>query len=107
MLINRQGVKEILNLSGPAVGGNPDADYELREVVMQPGDAFFAYTDGITDTTNPSGEYFSEKDLIPLFAGNQVLSVLLSQIQKQIETFSAGVAQIDDITMLAVRRMKT
>jgi len=28
------------------------------------------------------------------------------QIQKQVETFSAGAAQIDDITMLAVKRKK-
>jgi len=106
MLINQQGVKEILTLTGPAVGGDPDAEYKLREVMMEPGDAFFAYTDGLTDTANPTGEVFSEKGLIPLFAGNQSLAALLVQIQKQVETFSAGAAQIDDITMLAVKRKK-
>jgi sigma-B regulation protein RsbU (phosphoserine phosphatase) len=104
LLINQHGVKEILNLTGPAVGGNMDADYRLREVMMEPGDLLFAYTDGLTETENPNGEEFSEKKVIPLISGNQPLSLLLAKIQDQVEAFSAGAAQIDDITLLAVRR---
>jgi len=106
MLINLHGIKEILNLTGTALGAAPDVDYAIREVVIEQGDTFFAYTDGITDTTNPAGEYFSEKELIPLFGGDQALSAVLAQIQKQVENFSSGAARIDDITMLAVKHKK-
>ena len=104
MLINNLGVKDILKLTGPAVGAAPDTDYAIREVVIEKGDTLFAYTDGLTDTANPAGEYFSERELIPLFAGDKILSSLLAQIQKQVENYSTGAQQIDDITMLAVRR---
>jgi sigma-B regulation protein RsbU (phosphoserine phosphatase) len=104
MLINKNGVKKILTLTGPAVGGESDANYAVRETMIEKGDTLFAYTDGITDTANPAGEYFNEKGLIPLLVGEQDLSSLLVQIQKQIGNFSAGARQIDDITMLAVRR---
>jgi len=104
MLINQQGIKETLKLTGPAVGVAPGADYGVSQVVLEPGDTLFAYTDGITDAVNPAGEYFSVKGLVPLFVGNQALSTLLEQIIKEIEFYSPGAQQTDDITMLAVRR---
>jgi sigma-B regulation protein RsbU (phosphoserine phosphatase) len=106
MLINWHGAKEILRRTGPAVGAASDADYAIREVVIEQGDTFFAYTDGLTDTANPAGAYYSVEGLIPLLAGGQTLSSLLEQIQEQIENYATGARQYDDITMLAVRRMK-
>jgi sigma-B regulation protein RsbU (phosphoserine phosphatase) len=104
MVINQYGLKETLKLTGPAVGAASGAEYAIAEVVFEQGDAFFAHTDGLTDTMNPTGEYFSEKELIPLFSRDQSLSLLLEQIQSQIKDYSTGAKQIDDITMLAVRR---
>ena len=107
MMINQHGVKETLKVTGPAVGLSSGVNYMVSEVKFEQGDAFFAHTDGMTDTINPAGEYFSEKDLIPLFIGEQALSSLLEQIQDQIKDYSTGAKQIDDITMLAVRRKQT
>jgi len=76
-------------------------------VVIEPGDTFFANTDGLTDTINPAGDYFSEKELVPLFFTKKPLPSLLEHIQDQIKDYSAGAKQIDDITMLAVRRKET
>jgi sigma-B regulation protein RsbU (phosphoserine phosphatase) len=104
ILINKRGVREILKRTGPAVGVAPDADYGICEVVIEQDDTLFAYTDGLTDTANAAGEFFSEKGLIPLFVGEQTLSSLLGQIQGLVESYSTGIQQVDDITMLAVRR---
>lgn len=106
MLINNHGVKDVLTLTGPAIGGKSDADFAIRDVMIEPGDTFFAYTDGVTDAENTAGETFSEKGLISLFNGEQALSSLLANINSQIETFSFGAQQIDDITLLAVKRRK-
>jgi sigma-B regulation protein RsbU (phosphoserine phosphatase) len=106
LLINQHGVKDTLTLTGPAVGGESDVDFAIREVMIEPGDTLFAYTDGLTDAENTAGETFSEQGLIPLFVGEQALSSLLTLVQKQIDTFSAGTPQMDDITMLAVKRRK-
>jgi serine phosphatase RsbU (regulator of sigma subunit) len=102
-LINQRGIREILRVTGPAVGTTSGVEYATNQVVIEQGDTFFAHTDGLTDAINPAGEYFNEKELIPLFAGDQPLSGLLEQIQDQIMDHSAGAKQIDDITMLAVR----
>jgi len=103
-LINQNGVKEILTVTGPAVGIAAGAEYTTNTVQLERGDTFFAYTDGLTDTMNPAGEYFSEQAWIPLFGGEKPLSALLDQIQDQIKDYSTGAKQADDITMLAVRR---
>jgi serine phosphatase RsbU (regulator of sigma subunit) len=105
-LINKNGIKHVLTLTGPAIGGRADADFNLREVIIEPGETFFAYTDGLTDAENTAGETFSEQGLIPLFSLDRTLTSILAQIYKQLDTFSAGTQQIDDITMLAVRRGK-
>jgi len=60
MLISQQGVKELLSLTGPAVGAAFGADYTIKEALIEQGDTFFAYTDGLTDATNPTDESFSE-----------------------------------------------
>jgi serine phosphatase RsbU (regulator of sigma subunit) len=105
ILINKHGTKEVLKRTGPAIGAVSDADYGIMEVVIEPGDTLFAYTDGLTDTANLAGECYSEEGLIPLFAGEQTLFSLLVEIQQQAENHAAGAPQFDDITMLAVRRM--
>ena len=106
MLISQQGVKEILSLTGPAVGAAFGADYAIKEALIEQGETFFAYTDGLTDATNSTDESFSERGLIPLFAGDQTLASLLAQIQEQIKDYAADAQQYDDITLLAVRRKK-
>ena len=106
MLINKDGGVEVLKRTGPAVGAASRADYGIMQVVMEQGDTLFAYTDGLTDTANPAGEYYDEKGLIPLFAGDQTLSSLLAHIQTQIESYTTGAPQFDDITILAARRLR-
>ena len=95
-----------MTLTGPAIGGRADAEFVLRDVMIEPGDTLFAYTDGLTDAENTAGETFNEKSIIPLFNSGRTLPSILTQIHKQITSFSSGTRQIDDITMLAVRRGK-
>ena len=75
-----------------------------REVMIEPGDTFFAFTDGLTDTENTTGETFSEKGCDPIVWFGSDLVFYIDQIHKQLDAFSAGTQQIDDITMLAVKR---
>ena len=103
-LINQHGFKEVLRVTGPAVGTTPGTVYATQDVMLEPGDTLFAHTDGLTDTMNPAGEYFSEQELIPLFIENRPLSSILEHIQDTIKDYSTGAKQVDDITMLAVRR---
>jgi sigma-B regulation protein RsbU (phosphoserine phosphatase) len=105
MLINQHGVREILKRTGPAVGVILDADFAIREVVLEQGDILFGYTDGLTDAANAAGEFLSEMSLVPCLVGSQPLASMLEHVLKLEEDFSTGTQQVDDITMLAVRRL--
>jgi len=102
-VINKNGLKQTLERTGPAVGGVLDANYIIKQVALEQGDLFFAYTDGLTDTINSSGEYYRQKGLISLLGGPEKLSVLLKKILIKLKDFAADEKQQDDITLLAVR----
>jgi serine phosphatase RsbU (regulator of sigma subunit) len=106
VLIKKGGARQILDVTGPAVGVVLDSDYAIREIMIDHGDFLFASTDGLTDTMDPTGDYFGEKELMPLLTGSQNLSTLLQKIQDRVEIFSAGTKRSDDITLLAIRRNK-
>jgi sigma-B regulation protein RsbU (phosphoserine phosphatase) len=73
-------------------------------MILAPGDLLFAFTDGMTDTTNPAGDNFGENQLLPLLSKDQPITSLLERIQRGIEEFSADSGRFDDITLLAVKR---
>jgi sigma-B regulation protein RsbU (phosphoserine phosphatase) len=75
-------------------------------VKFEPGDTFFAHTDGLTDTISPDGKNFSRDKLVPLFMEEHSLVSVLDVIQDQVKDYSTGAKQFDDITMLAVRRKR-
>jgi serine phosphatase RsbU (regulator of sigma subunit) len=104
MVIDCSGIKETLRVTGPAVGLDLESNYTIGEITLDPGDILFAYTDGLPDMINSKEEYFTNEMIIPLFAEDQPLSTLLDRIKVQIEQFSVGSTQMDDITMLVVRR---
>ena len=105
MLLNPEGiVKTSLARTGPALGVYPDIEYTVNKILIGPGDVLFAYTDGLTDTTNPSGEPFKLQECAAMFSKEQPLDSVLEQIQEQTRCFAASANPLDDITLLAVRR---
>jgi sigma-B regulation protein RsbU (phosphoserine phosphatase) len=104
LLIDQSGVREILKVTGPAVGMAAGAEYTIGQATLKTGDILFAHTDGLTDAMNSHDEYFSVLESIPLLVGEAVLDARLEKIQHLVRQFSLGGVQNDDITMLAVRR---
>jgi serine phosphatase RsbU (regulator of sigma subunit) len=104
MLIRDGRLLDRLTLTGTPLGAISDTKFALRELTLAQGDLLFAFTDGLTDTTNPAGINLGEDRLIPWLSNDQPLTSLLERIQKGIEEYSAGSARFDDITLLAVKR---
>lgn len=105
VLLSTSGVKMVLKSSGPAVGAVADANYIVRAVRIEPGECFFAYTDGLTDTISQQGEFFSEGQFIPLLCARGSLPSTLEQIQERVVKHAGSIKQFDDITMLALRHL--
>jgi sigma-B regulation protein RsbU (phosphoserine phosphatase) len=87
------------------VGAVEDYVYQTDRMTLKPGDSIFIYTDGVTEAMNERRELFSEgrlkKHLIEL-QGKSVQEVI-SGMMAEIASFSHGVSQSDDITMMMIR----
>jgi len=108
-LIVRSGVvHETLDKTGPAVGVVMDCHFDLLETLLNPGDTFFAFTDGVPDCSNPRGDFFGRERLLEIllrFDGSA--PELVSVIETALCQYIDGATQFDDITLLAVRRLGT
>ncbi|MDR2074258.1 MAG: SpoIIE family protein phosphatase [Oscillospiraceae bacterium] len=86
------------------LGGMPNVKYESEKITLSSGDFVFLYTDGITEAFNSDNQIFSEERLIKLVNEidytNCSLKDMLEKIKSKVDSFSVGVGQSDDITML-------
>jgi len=107
LVIGPQGVRQQLEPSGPIVGALPEAIYLPRHTVLDPGDTFFAFTDGVTDSRSPADELFGHHRLRQLLDGTfHSAGDLVKNIHQELANFIGQSPQEDDITMLAVHRKK-
>ena len=91
--------------SGVLLGFSENVSFEMGEWQLQSGDSLFLYTDGITECENKAQKFFSVEQAREVL--NTAVSTtpknLITTLQKEVATFSRGVPQSDDITMLALK----
>jgi sigma-B regulation protein RsbU (phosphoserine phosphatase) len=86
------------------LGMFPSAACHSAPLQLCPGDVLVVYSDGLTDAENSAGEQFGEEQLCDLIHSSAPLGVeaLESGLLSALDSFTAGVAQTDDITFLLV-----
>jgi sigma-B regulation protein RsbU (phosphoserine phosphatase) len=107
VLVGSDGkIKAHLKTTGLAVGMLPDVDYKIQTIQIDPGDMLITYTDGVTEAQSASGAFFTDDRLYSLVQ-QQVgsASEMLDRIEADVQAFTEGAVQSDDITMLAVKRL--
>ncbi len=69
------------------------------------GDLLIAYTDGLTEAMNPNREQFGEERFLAAIRKYAGLSVteFVENIRKEIQDFTQGFPQNDDITLVAIQ----
>jgi sigma-B regulation protein RsbU (phosphoserine phosphatase) len=80
------------------------AQYELGEVQLFPGDTVVAFTDGVSEAVNESGEEFGVNPVIEAVRTSPNLSLdsLARDLMERVRRFSPN--QLDDETVLLLRR---
>jgi len=73
---------------------------------LNAGDVALLFTDGIPDSRNKDNEDYTEERLIKLVQKNSKLSAqkLLDKICKELDSFTAGADQMDDMTLVVIKR---
>jgi serine phosphatase RsbU (regulator of sigma subunit) len=104
LVVRSSGDVEQLDGRGPVLGVLPDVAFEDQGIVLAPGDAIVAYTDGVLDAGAPDRLVHSEAlaELIGASAGRQA-SELAQAVEQLALDVSAGSPR-DDIAVLVLRR---
>ena len=89
----------------PPLALDPDLIFMNEELTLSPGDCLFLYTDGVTEAKDSNGQRFKEKRLINALNknSNATPEELITTVRDELESFSRGTEQFDDITMLSVK----
>jgi len=95
-----------LRTGGVALGVLEDFSFEEETVPLQPGNLLVVYSDGITEAVGANGEQFGEEGLVALVKEYQHESAenLIDGIINGVKSYSAGAPQMDDMTMIVVKR---
>jgi serine phosphatase RsbU (regulator of sigma subunit) len=102
MLVRRDGRIRALDGGGLPLGIFPDAEPGVQRVTLEPGEALFLYTDGLTSACGPDMVYFENRlsDELAVLAGKPPTE-LVSGVRELVEEFCQNTFR-DDITMLAL-----
>ncbi len=104
ILLSGNGKVSRLDASGTVVGLFDDVTYGESTIMMQPGDLFAAFSDGVTESENGSGE-FGEERLITLIQEHrhQPLSRIGDVIASSVADWIGDAEQPDDLTVVLAR----
>jgi sigma-B regulation protein RsbU (phosphoserine phosphatase) len=106
-ILLRQGVPELLEVTGTVVGAFPFSLYEERNIQLASGDVLVAYTDGMIEPENEYGEMFGEQRLTDLLSKNvdRDSPEIIARTMEAVLQWSGDAAELsDDMTMLVARR---
>jgi sigma-B regulation protein RsbU (phosphoserine phosphatase) len=104
ILLGKNGSISRLEASGTVVGLFDHETYGESTVVMQPGDLVVAYSDGVTEPENDSGE-FGEERLIALLREHRhrPLPEIGDAIAGSVVNWIGDAEQPDDVTIVLMR----
>ena len=87
-------------------GAFSEAEYRIQEIQLNPGDALFLYTDGVTEAQNLQQDYWGEASLLETLKdapSGSPMKELTDSVLRSVATFTEGAVQNDDITILCLR----
>jgi len=93
-------------IGGPVLAMLVDSKYDFGQTVLDPGDAIFMFTDGVTEARNFDDQEFSESALEQFLGQTHSLPLgdITRQVIDEIQRFAGDAPQADDITVLTLRR---
>ena len=95
----------IQDTHGLVIGELPNMKYKTCTYQLHKGDRIFVYTDGATDAMNQNQQQIGTDHLLEIVqseAQKETAKDIVLAVKEQVDDFSAGMAQFDDITILSL-----
>jgi phosphoserine phosphatase RsbU/P len=82
-------------------------NYEVNQISLSTGDIILAFTDGLTELRNESGEFFGIENLKKLIFDTRDKSAMeiCNTIYESALKFKGNAEQKDDITLLVIKKV--
>ena len=105
-LLLRNGRMQPLEVTGPIIGAFPAVEFGASTLRIESGDSLVAFTDGLTEPEDGSGEPFGEERLCAAVAmrGEMPLGPLIDSAMDEVIAWTGRPTLQDDMTMLVLRK---
>ena len=109
MLVGTDGAVRRLEVGGMVLGLFEGVDFVEATVKLGPGDFLVVFSDGVSEAMNAAGEEYGDDRLIAGLAVTTAANAAsrLHRILADVEQFTAGAAQHDDVTAMVVEYRPT
>ncbi|MBR3407014.1 MAG: SpoIIE family protein phosphatase [Bacteroidales bacterium] len=99
-------VKVLMSPCNLVLGAISDMTFSSDTVQLEPGDAIYMFTDGVTEAENGNHDQFGEARLEETLAEckEKDSQHIVETINEKVKAFIDGAPQSDDITQLVIRR---
>lgn len=103
-IMSTTGIRKVEMTGGPILGCMEDFNYKSKKIQLLPGERLFLYTDGVTEAFNSLDQCYGDDRLEDFLRSHLTSSIedVVRESMQDVNTFSTGMAQSDDITYLAV-----
>ena len=91
--------------TGLVLAGMEGIRYRKYEVDLEPGDAIYLYTDGVTEATDANNVLYGDDRLHAVLERykDAAPQVICDEVKRDVDAFVGEAPQFDDITMLALK----
>ena len=98
---------EELHIGNTPIGVFPKTNFPSGELLMQEGDVIVIYTDGVVEARDGNNKLFGFKKLCDLIEQNHTLNAegIKDAILSAVDSYTGGLPQADDITLVALRKI--
>lgn len=98
-------VIEWLRPTAAAVGLVEDAEFQLNEITLLPGDLLLMYTDGISEALDEQNQEFGAERLAQALreASARPVQEIPAFLRSKVERFTGGTVTTDDVTLVVCR----
>jgi serine phosphatase RsbU (regulator of sigma subunit) len=106
MLLRADGRTDLLQEGGPLLGAIEEAEFRSGELTLEPGDTLVAYSDGVLECCNPSGEEFGSDRLLEILRSSdgQSAHTKLMTVLAALQDYANGSPLRDDVSLTVIQR---
>jgi sigma-B regulation protein RsbU (phosphoserine phosphatase) len=105
LVISPDGAARWLNATGAVIGWSTETSFAQDAVRLEPGDVFAVYSDGLTETLNPSGDDLGTEGFAELVRRHRTAAAgeIVAGVLTGVDAFAEGTRAADDRTLVVVK----